>query len=232
MTRIAVVSDIHANIHALNALLRFLDDWFPVSKILNLGDFIQIGPNPLEVFDIVMKDGRFVNIMGNSEAMFFDQTMLRQYEHEKAHQEWTVRQLGEERMNRLKAVPLQRTAEISGVRFFMTHARPGAAAGQPLLYQQRPFEEFFMDYPGDSEYVLIGHTHLPLHAVYWNGRPIVNPGSVGCGKDGRVRFVTMELEDDAVSVSYCQLKYDKERVLLDYRERSVPCADRFISLFY
>ena len=119
MTRIAIISDIHANIHALKALLSFLDERFPVSKILNLGDFIQIG-----------------------------------------------------------------------------------------------------------------HTHLPLHAVYWNGRPIVNPGSVGCGKDGRVRFVTMELEDDAVSVSYRQLKYDKERVLLDYRERSVPCADRFISLFY
>ena len=90
MSRIAVVADIHANIHALNAFMAFISDHCPVNLILNLGDFIQIGPNPAEAFDIVMNDSRFVNIMGNSEAMFFDQSLREQYKSEQSHQEWVA----------------------------------------------------------------------------------------------------------------------------------------------
>lgn len=70
MERIAIITDIHSNIHALKAFMNYIDTECSVSQILNLGDFIQIGPNPTEVFDVVMNDSRFVNIMGNSEGMF------------------------------------------------------------------------------------------------------------------------------------------------------------------
>lgn len=232
MKQIAVISDIHANAHALNAFMNYINHEYEVSQVLNLGDFIQIGPNPREVFDTVMSDDRFIHIMGNSEAMFFDETLLKRYEHEKAHQDWVADQLGPERMNRLKDLPLQRIVQIENVRFLMVHARMEFPADQPLLYQQRPFEEFIADYPADSDYVLIGHTHLPLHAVFWNGRPIVNPGSIGCGKDGIVRFVTIGLDNGLANISYRQLRYDKEQVIRDYRKSAVPCGERFAAMFY
>ena len=72
MERIALVSDIHSNIYALDAFMNYIDKECKVSQILKMGDSIQIYPNPTEVFDIVMNDNRFVNIMGNGEAMFFD----------------------------------------------------------------------------------------------------------------------------------------------------------------
>ena len=232
MERIAIITDIHSNIHALKVFMNYIDTECNVSRILNLGDFIQIGPNPTEVFDIVMNDSRFVNIMGNSEAMFFDKSIMEQYESEVSHQDWVIKKLGCNRMERLKGVPLKRIVEINNKKFLMIHSRPNSVTDAPLLYQKKPFEEFIFDYDADVNYVLIGHTHLPLYAVHWNNKPIINPGSVGCGKDGIVRFAIMEIDEEIVNVTYKQLKYDKGKVFRDYRQNSVPCGEKFITMFY
>jgi predicted phosphodiesterase len=60
MERIALVSDIHGNIHALEVFMNYINTECKVSRILNMGDFLQIGPNPVEVFDIIMNDKRFI----------------------------------------------------------------------------------------------------------------------------------------------------------------------------
>lgn len=232
MERIALVSDIHSNIYALDAFMNYIDKECTVSQILNMGDFIQIGPNPTEVFDIVMNDSRFVNIMGNGEAMFFDKEILKRYESEAAHRDWVIAKLGSERMERLKQVPLHRIVEIEDKKFLMVHARMNSVIDSPLLYDKRTLEEFISDYDADVNYVLIGHTHLPLYAVHWNNKPIINPGSVGCGKDGIARFAIMEIDDGLVDITYKQLKYDKEKVIRDYRQHSVPCGKKFITMFY
>lgn len=46
MERIALISDIHANIYALDVFMNYIDKECKVSQILNMGDYIQIGPNP------------------------------------------------------------------------------------------------------------------------------------------------------------------------------------------
>ena len=232
MDRIALVSDIHSNAHALEVFMNYIDKECKVSQILNMGDFIQIGPNPKEVYDIVMNDSRFVNIMGNGEYMFFDKEIMKRYEIESAHQDWVINQLGPERMERLKQVPLQRIVEIEDKKFLMVHARMNSVIDSPLLYEKKTLEEFIADYDVDVNYVLIGHTHLPLYAVNWNCKPILNPGSIGCGKDGIARFAIIELDDGLVNVTYKQLKYDKEKVIRDYRKNSVPYGEKFITMFY
>jgi len=232
MTKIAIVSDIHGNIHALNTVLEYLDKECKVSKILNIGDFIQIGPNSTQVFDVVMNDKRFVNIMGNSEAMFFDDEIIKFYEKEKEHQQFVINQLGKERMARLKEVPLMNTVEIEGKKLFMVHARMNSVISTPLLYDEKTLKEFTSDYDVDADYVLIGHTHFPLYALYWNWKPILNPGSLGCGKDGIAKFIIMEIDDGVVNVLYKQLKYDKQKVIEDYKTYSVPCSEKYIAMFY
>ncbi len=230
--KIALVSDIHANIHALEVFLKYIDAECKVSHILNTGDFIQIGPNPREVFDIVMNDSRFISIMGNSEQMFFDEKIKKQYVGEREHQNWTVEQLGPERMERLKQLPLQRTFEAEGSKFFLVHARTASTIEMPLLYSGGNIEEFIADYDTDAGYVCIGHTHLPLYAVLRNTKTLLNPGAIGCGKDGVVRFAVIELKEALVNIEYKQLKYDKEKVIQDYRDRAVPCREKFIAMFY
>jgi len=165
MERIAVISDIHSNIYALDVFMDYIDKECNVSQILNLGDFIQIGPNPTEVYDIVMNDSRFVNIMGNSEYMFFNKELMKRYENEAAHQDWVINQLGDTRLERLKQVPLQRIVEIEGKKFLMIHARMNSVIDAPLLYAKKTLEEFIADYDADVNYVLIGHTQMEGKAV-------------------------------------------------------------------
>lgn len=232
MERIALISDIHSNIYALEVFMHYIDNDCRVSKILNMGDFIQIGPNPKEVYDIVMNDSRFINIMGNAEYMFFDEDTKKYYEKESEHQEWLINQLGPERMERLKELPLHRIVEIANKKFLMIHARMNSVIDAPLLYNQKPLEEFIADYDAAVNYVLIGHTHLPLYAVHWNNKPIINPGAIGCGRDGIARFIIIEIDEGIVDVSYKQLKYNKENVIRDYREKAVPYGEEFQAMFF
>lgn len=160
MERIALVSDIHSNIHALEVFMNYINNECKVSKILNMGDFIQIGPNPLEVYDIIMNDDRFINVMGNGEYMFFDKEIKKRYEKESEHRDWVINRLGNERMERLKQVPLQRIVEIENKKFLMVHTRMNSVIEFPLLYKKKTLEEFVADYNVDVDYVLIGHTHF------------------------------------------------------------------------
>lgn len=232
MERIALVSDIHSNVHALEAFMNYIDTECKVSLILNMGDFIQIGPNPVEVYDIIMTDKRFINIMGNAEYMFFDKEVMKLYEKESAHREWVISQLGNDRMERLKQVPLKRIVEIEDKKFLMVHTRMNSVIEFPLLYDKKTLEELVADYDVDADYVLIGHTHFPLYAVHWNWKPILNPGSLGCGKDGIAKFAIVELDDGLVNITYKQLKYDKEKVIRDYKKHAVPYSEKFIHMFY
>ena len=59
---------------------------------------------------------------------------------------------------------------------------------------------------------------FPLHAVNWNWKSILNPGSLGCGKDGIAKFVIAEIDDELVNITYKQLKYNKEKVIHDCKK--------------
>jgi predicted phosphodiesterase len=232
MERIAIVADIHANIHALKVFLNHIDNECKVSKILNVGDFLQIGPNPVEVFDIVMKDQRFINIMGNNEYALFDRKLMEFAKDEVLHQEWVINELGKERMKALEKLPFKKIINIGNKKILMLHSRLNSIIDFPLLYEKKSLEEFIEDYNEPVDYVLIGHTHLPLYVTNWSKKNILNPGVFGCGGDGIVKFIIMEVEDETININFKQLKYNKQKVIEDFRKNAVPYGEKFIEIFY
>lgn len=232
MERIAVVADIHANIHALQVFMDHINKECEVSKILNVGDFLQIGPNAVEVFDIVMNDKRFINIMGNNEHVLFNRKLMEFPKDEVEHQDWVINQLGKERMDKLEKLPFKRIINIKNKKILMLHTRINSIIEFPLLYEKKSLEEFIDDYDEDVDYVLIGHTHLPLYATNWSLKNILNPGAFGCGKDGIVKFIIMEIDNELVNITYKQLKYDKQKVIDDFKRNNVPYGEKFCEIFY
>lgn len=232
MERIAVVADIHANIHALQVFMDHISKECEVSKILNVGDFLQIGPNPIEVFDIVMNDKRFINIMGNNEHVLFNRELMKFPKEEVEHQDWVIHKLGEERMDKLEKLPFKRIINIKNKKILMLHSRTNSIIEFPLLYKKKSLEEFIDDYDEDVDYVLIGHTHLPLYATNWSLKNILNPGAFGCGKDGIVKFIIMEIDNELVNITYKQLRYDKQKVVDDFKRNNVPYGEKFCEIFY
>ncbi|QLY77869.1 metallophosphoesterase family protein [Clostridium intestinale] len=232
MERIAVVADIHANIHALQVFMDHINKECEVSKILNVGDFLQIGPNPVEVFDIVMNDKRFLNIMGNNEHVLFNRELMKFPKEEVEHQDWVIHKLGEERMDKLEKLPFKRIINIKNKKILMLHSRINSIIEFPLLYEKKSLEEFIDDYDENVDYVLIGHTHLPLYATNWSSKNILNPGAFGCGKDGIVKFIIMEIDNELVNITYKQLRYDKQKVIDDFKMNNVPYGEKFCEIFY
>ncbi len=232
MERIAVVADIHAYIHALQVFMDHISKECEVSKILNVGDFLQIGPNPVEVFDIVMNDKRFINIMGNNEHVLFNRELMKFPKEEVEHQDWVIHKLGEERMDKLEKLPFKRIINIKNKKILMLHSRTNSIIEFPLLYEKKSLEEFIDDYDEDVDYVLIGHTHLPLYATNWSLKNILNPGAFGCGKDGIVKFIIMEIDNELVNITYKQLRYDKQKVVDDFKRNNVPYGEKFCEIFY
>ena len=69
ITKLAIIADIHANKYALDSFLKYNEENFKADKILNLGDFVSIGPHPKEVAQTIFNDERFENIIGNNEMI-------------------------------------------------------------------------------------------------------------------------------------------------------------------
>lgn len=254
MTQICVVSDIHADVHALMAFLNYVQENCRVEYILNLGDFTQGGANPAEVFDIVMNDQRFINIMGNNEYELvckFDAQVKKLEEkdeieetEETVHLKWAAKKLGEERLKKLKELPLSRSLEIYGKSFYLIHADKEYFNTSPLdhgdfLVQvilskslKNLSEEEKILSINEHDYILVADTHTQgMEQCY--DYLFVKPGAIGVldhyeSKDiENIKFVVIDILPERESVSFKKIKYDISGSVKDCLTNQVPETEFF-----
>lgn len=219
---IAVISDIHANIYALNAFLDYVNENYTVNTILNLGDFVQIGPHPREVADIVLNDKRFINILGNNEDSLLNRNAQAFSEKMYLHQNWTIAQLGPTLMNDISKLPKTNIISLDDRKLLMVHSRLLDTNADPLLYQGKTLDEFTNDYGDDVDYVLFGHTHCQTYVNYWKGKPLLNPGSLGCSKESQMSFCLLEIGEMDFNIKLMNINYDNSKLKEDYIRLNVP----------
>jgi predicted phosphodiesterase len=233
MQRLAIIADIHANLYALEAFLAYLRAEFPATLILNAGDFVQIGPHPRQVAEIVLGDSRFLSVLGNNELSLLERQPEAFRAEEFAHQDWTIAQLGPDLLAEVGRLPCSRLAPLAGLTVGLYHARPGDPLARPLLYQPgRSLEEFVGDYPAEADWVVFGHTHLQAYIKQWPRKTLLNPGALGCSKEGRISFCLVELSEQGASVAFKTLAYDRTRLRADYCRLAVPAAEELLLGFH
>jgi putative phosphoesterase len=175
--RVAVVSDIHGNLPALEAVLAEVEAE-GVDAIVCTGDVVG-GPFSADVFDrLASLDARVVR--GNADRLVVEGTdeLGRDWDAERAR-------LGGERLAAVAAWPLTLELEVDGVgRTLFFHAVP--AADEPILTKITPDEDVAAAI-GDVEAALCvcGHTHVQFDRRLGNGLRVVNAGSVGLPYEGR-----------------------------------------------
>jgi len=198
---IAVISDIHGNLEALEAVLAQIDD---ADEILCAGDIVGYGPNPNECCELIRERG-IKSVQGNHDFVCAnldrldapdesfpdeDRELCRRLFTEKnvAAKEascWTNKVLTEQNKEFLRRLPLQFTC--NGIT--VLHGTPGSKwdlLNEYLLPGQcRP--EFVRQVEGDI--LVVGHSHVPIRT-----ERIVNPGSVGQPRDRnwRASYATFE----------------------------------------
>ncbi len=177
--RILIISDIHANIEALEAIRERCDYLFC------LGDLVDYGPSPRECIDFIKKNAHTV-VRGNHDNAVAFRTDCKCSEAYKLMSVktrelmWSI--LGEEEINYLGSLPSSRVLELSGAKFFLTHATPADNLFK-YLPPDSPDYVWQQEIEGvDADFVLLGHTHISM--VKRMGKTtVINPGSVGQSKD-------------------------------------------------
>lgn len=221
------MSDIHANVPALEAVLQDIAAQRSVNATYHLGDLVGYGPWPDEAVSI-LRDLGIPGIAGN-----YDSTVAHDYKHcgcryEDRQQEalshvsyeWTRRHVSRETKRFLGALPFRLDirpcgGHASGPTLILVHGTP--TLNTVYWTEDRPdafcvkMAETSGARPGDV--IAFGHTHKPWHRMV-DGIHFVNTGSVGRPKDGdwRAGYVLLEFAaPGAVTVKFRRVSYDVER---------------------
>ncbi len=235
-TKIAIISDIHANKYALNRFLQYNDDEFSADVILNLGDAVSIGPHPKEVVQLILSNDRFMNIAGNNELIALGQRKNEWHRGTGVHREWVANQLGKELLDKIDKLPTFQNLTIQNKKILMIHSHfydiPGRTIQDNiLLYQGKSMEEFINDYPTDVDIVLVGHSHEQLY-LGTKQKIIINPGSISITWKPEISFCTLELDNIKMNINFKNIAYDASGLLKDYEERKVAGREFLVKYFY
>ncbi|MHA1986020.1 MAG: metallophosphoesterase family protein [Promethearchaeota archaeon] len=236
-TKLAIISDIHANKYALESFLQYNEENFQADKILNLGDFTSIGPNPKEVVQLIYSDKRFENIIGNNEMIVLGKRKNEWMREKMPHHEWIAEFIGKELLEKIEKTPTSKTLEINDKKVLMLHSHfydtPGRTIQDNLLiYQEKTLEEFVNDYPEDVDIVLVGHSHLQLYLTGKNSKTIINPGSISITWKPITSFCLLEIDDNDLNVDFKNIPYDFSKLKEDYRKNNVVAKEFLIKYFY
>jgi predicted phosphodiesterase len=228
--RICVLSDIHANLPALEAVLGALK---PYDAVWQLGDIVGYGPQPNEVVAL-LKSEQATGVRGNHDSAAIGALDTDAFNDDARYAiEWTADHISPQTRDWLAALPLK-TVDAP---FTLVHGSPRdptweyvytaavAKANLPLF---------------DTTHCLVGHTHVPLvfrqrgakvegvrvkgamtHALGAE-RLVINPGSVGQPRDGDPRASALLIDTDAKTLDWHRVEYPIALVQSQMEQAGLP----------
>ena len=190
-TRLAVLSDIHGNSAATEAVLADIDAMVP-DAIHCLGDLVGYGARPNEAIDLI-RERAIPTIMGNyDDGVGFDRddcgcAYKDDGERERGQQSlmWTRSVVTDDRKAWLRSLPPEIRLDVNGVRLRLVHGSP-RRMNEYLFADRDPASLARIARSADCDVLLFGHTHIPWSRRI-EGVLMVNTGSVGKPKDGDQR---------------------------------------------
>lgn len=245
MMRYALISDIHANLPALRAVLNDIDRRV-VDAIYHLGDLTGYAPWPNETVAL-LRERRIHGIAGN-----YDSTVATDYKHcgcraENPHQEelshlsyeWTRSHVSAETKGYLASLPFRLDirplgGHRSGPTVTLVHGSQTLNTVYVTQDRNDSFLEKMAEHIGSAagDVICFGHTHIPWHRVV-GGVHFVNTGSVGRPKDGdwRAGYVLLSIDASYVDVEFIRVEYEVQEAAKGIRASGLPgeFADQLIA---
>jgi putative phosphoesterase len=225
--RVAVISDIHANLHAIEAVWEDLERQRP-DAVYGLGDLVGYGAYPNEVVEFISARG-VPTVMGNyDDGVGFDLDDCGCVYHDpddvlRGRQSllWTREHTTDANKAFLRTLPIQIRIEDRRPTVLLVHGSPRRI--NEYLYEDRPQATFErIAAAAGSDVILIGHTHLP-YEKFVAGTLFVNAGSVGKPRDGdpRAAYLLLELARHPRAI-FRRVGYDAAAAARAVRESGLP----------
>jgi predicted phosphodiesterase len=223
--RYLLLSDIHANRPALEAVLRDAKSKDELTGIYHLGDLVGYAPWPNEVIAMLQENG-IPGVAGN-----YDSTIATGYKHcgcraENAHEEelahrsftWTLAHTSDSSKRYLRSLPFRIDirpfgGHLAGPTIRLIHG--SNVLNTMYVTEDRP-DDFLTRMAGvmgatTGDVIAFGHSHRPWHRVV-DGVHFVNTGSVGRPRDGdpRAGYVMLVVNESGLAVEFERVTYDVE----------------------
>jgi predicted phosphodiesterase len=230
--RLLVISDIHANLAAFEAVLADAkDEW---DRIWCLGDVIGYGPDPDECAALLRQQDH-ISLSGNHDWAVLGKLDATTFNTEaQIAIAWTQAAISEETRAYLAGLPANLIAEL----FTLAHASPRHPVWEYILEKSTAAANFAYF---DTPYCLVGHTHSPvrfeeispsrvrLHLPVYNEplslngrRVILNPGSVGQPRDSDPRAAYALLDTEKMCWEYRRVTYPVKVTQERMRQHGLP----------
>jgi putative phosphoesterase len=225
---VAVITDIHGNLPALEAALARVEE-LEIDQVYCGGDLVGYGPHPNEVCALI-EDRRIPTIYGN-----YDYAIGRdledcgcayptQHERELGQRsvDWTLAHTDQRAKDFMRELPFDLRFAVGDTSVHLVHGSPRKV--NEYLFEDKPPSLYERLAAAEEADVLVfGHTHKPWVHEY-GGVLFVNCGSVGKPKDGdpRAAFAILRGEGGEVDVTIERVAYDAEAVAREVAAAGLP----------
>ncbi len=229
--KIAILSDIHSNKYALDAVIHDFEQE-GVERIIVLGDIFGYYPWAVETYQALkpyLTDA--VCILGNHDLLLLTDShppptpsyweAARQNKHDLLERE-------NEALTWLSTLGLSKTISIQNVQVKFVHGTPGNAESGRYFPDNTESQDWF---PAQGEVLLLGHTHYPLFRKVDGGGIIFNPGSVGQPRDGNPMPAWGLWDTTEQSFSFKRSNYDNLKAMqaleaMHWEQRAIAALNK------
>ncbi len=215
----AVVSDIHGNLRAFEAVLADAKAC-GADTFIFLGDLVFMGLDPQLCFDLLMEQPNMVVLKGNTD-LFLEKIQSLHGQTNADEQMIKLIRYADIRMQaeakeKLASWPTMKRIEYEGISLLCCHGSPYVV--DEGLYENQPFSPALEKHLAEEsvDIVVSGHTHIHADFVR-NGIRFINPGAVGYSLDGDVRasYALLTVNDGNVYCKFRRVEYDIKRYLME-----------------
>lgn len=218
--KIMLVSDIHANLPALEAFSAYrTKNRLEGIPLYFLGDYVNLGPFPEETVNLLRSFSGEVYLAGNHDRYIINEHAL---DHNPyfgnregiLHCRWTRDQLSPGNLEWLRKIPTRHQFDLGAFHVDMVHGRHDS--------DEETLEAGAIDSKRKIVYAC-GHTHVPRNQSVGLAH-IFNPGSLGkpLDQDNRASFGIVDVTGESASLEVVRIPYDIERTVRALEDREVP----------
>jgi len=238
MNKVAIISDIHGNMQALETVLEDIKKE-SCDKIFCLGDLAMAGPEPVKTIELIKQlydKGKLELIQGNTDEMIGDYDLLGEHVKSKFPimanaLENDVKIIPDDLRDFLKNLPKQKEIEIEGIKILLVHGSPrkndeNIAPDLPIA----KIEKMLAD--TDADAIFCGHTHIPCGYQTNKKQTVINVGSVGrpFTPNPQACYAIAEFSNGAFEVLHKFINYDNQKASEILAKRDFEGADKLAQI--
>ena len=234
---IAVFTDIHGNLEALEAILKDIKRNHKIKETYFLGDAVTFGPDSSACLKLLEKEG-VKCVVGNHEQRLFryEKSIARMSQGGVEHMTYIFNSLDNDDIRFIKSMPLERTLEFKGFKLYFAHYcydEDGVVQEDFDCFREDLLDKLFAK--SDCDAVFFGHLHARKIYIRNGARSYFCLESSGCVSGDRTQYTYFDMnsfEDGNYDIYRISVKYNRAKFEEKMRTLPIPEKETFAKRFF